>query len=139
MRTIRVGPLPERALEAAAQFHARVLPELIRPRADEDLVLIFEPAPYDHRGWRLAAVQDLARRRGDGAPPLQFKYRHTQQRLHLLDGVGHGRLALVQHLGRLGITTSIDDGQQRTPLLQADLGFTTGGYRRFGSRHHCLQ
>ena len=61
MRTIRVGPLPERALEAAAQFHARVLPELIRPRADEDLVLIFEPAPYDHRGWRLAAVQDLAR------------------------------------------------------------------------------
>ena len=61
MRTIRVGPLPERALEAAAQFHARVLPELIRPRADEDLVLIFDPAPYDHRGWRLAAIQDLAR------------------------------------------------------------------------------
>jgi len=24
-------------------------------------VLIFDPAPYDHRGWRLAAVQDLAR------------------------------------------------------------------------------
>jgi hypothetical protein len=24
-------------------------------------VLIFPPAPHDHRGWRLAAVQDLAR------------------------------------------------------------------------------
>jgi hypothetical protein len=31
------------------------------PRPGEDLVLIFAPAPYDHRGWRLAAVQDLAR------------------------------------------------------------------------------
>jgi len=27
----------------------------------EDLVLVFPPAPYDHRGWRLAAIQDLAR------------------------------------------------------------------------------
>jgi hypothetical protein len=25
------------------------------------LVIIFPSAPYDHRGWRLAAVQDLAR------------------------------------------------------------------------------
>jgi len=31
------------------------------PRPGEDLVLVFPPAPYDHRGWRLAAVQDLAR------------------------------------------------------------------------------
>ncbi|MXP41476.1 hypothetical protein GRI75_07445 [Altererythrobacter soli] len=25
------------------------------------MVLIFPPAPHDHRAWRLAAVQDLAR------------------------------------------------------------------------------
>ena len=41
------------------------------PLAGEDLVLVFPPAPYDHGGWRLAAVQDLARaaapRRVNGA------------------------------------------------------------------------
>jgi len=31
------------------------------PPLGEDLVLIFPVAAYDHRGWRLAAVQDLAR------------------------------------------------------------------------------
>jgi hypothetical protein len=61
MRVFRVGPLPESALEAAAEFHARVVPALDPPRSGEDLVIIFPPAPYDHRGWRLAAVQDLAR------------------------------------------------------------------------------
>jgi hypothetical protein len=61
MRVVRVGPLPEAALEAAAEFHGRVLPELDPPRSGEDLVLLFPPAPHDHRGWRLAAVQDLAR------------------------------------------------------------------------------
>jgi len=60
MQVVRVGALPEGALEAAAEFHARVLP-LIPPQNGEDLVVIFPPAPYDHRGWRLAAVQDLAR------------------------------------------------------------------------------
>jgi hypothetical protein len=61
MRAVRVGPLPEGALEAAAEFHAKVVPALIPPHPGEDLVLIFPPGPYDHRGWRLAAVQDLAR------------------------------------------------------------------------------
>jgi hypothetical protein len=60
MRAIRVGALPDGALEAAAEFHAVVLP-LIPPRNEEDLALIFPLASYDHRGWRLAAVQDLAR------------------------------------------------------------------------------
>lgn len=61
MRVVRVGLLPEAALEAAAEFHARVLPTLSPLHSGEDLVLIFPLAPYDHRGWRLAAVQDLAR------------------------------------------------------------------------------
>ena len=63
MQVVRVGPLPEHAIEAAAAFHASVLPGILAnpSRSGEDLVLVFEPAPYDHRAWRLAAVQDLAR------------------------------------------------------------------------------
>ena len=65
MRVLRVGPLPERAIEAAAVFHAQVVPEVLvalgPPTPGEDLVLTFPPASFDHRGWRLAAVQDLAR------------------------------------------------------------------------------
>lgn len=65
MRVVRVEALPERALEAAAEFHARVVPGLKAlfdpPQDGEDLTIIFPPAPYDHRGWRLAAVQDIAR------------------------------------------------------------------------------
>jgi hypothetical protein len=61
----RVGPLPGTALEAAAEFYARVLPivlaQRVPPRTGEDLVLVFDPASYDHRPWRLAAIQDLAR------------------------------------------------------------------------------
>jgi hypothetical protein len=55
---LRIEGLPESALDAAAAFHTEWLP---RARADGDLVLVFPAAPYDHRGWRLAAVQDLAR------------------------------------------------------------------------------
>ena len=65
MAVFRVGPLPEGALEAAAEFHARVLAEIIP--VEEDLVLVFPSARYDHRGWRQAAVQDLAR----AAAPLR--------------------------------------------------------------------
>jgi hypothetical protein len=67
MALLRVGALPERALDAAAMFHAEVLPrirELQSGQAD-DLVLVFEPASHEHRAWRLAAVQQLAR---DHAP-----------------------------------------------------------------------
>lgn len=63
MTVLRVGPLPQGALDAAALFHANVLPkvrtELIA--AADHLVLVFDPAEHDHRGWRLSAVQDLAR------------------------------------------------------------------------------
>ena len=61
MRVVRVGPLPERAIEAAAAFHAQVLANLVPPPLEEALVLVFAPANHDHRGWRLAAIQDLAR------------------------------------------------------------------------------
>lgn len=64
MRLVPIGPLPERAVDAAAEFYARVVPmiDLRAPDAEEDhVVLLFDPAPYDHLGWRLAAVRDLAR------------------------------------------------------------------------------
>ena len=65
MALYRVGPLPDGALAAAARFHAEVLPEVLT-RLDtllegKDLVILFAPADYTHRAWRLAAVQQLAR------------------------------------------------------------------------------
>ena len=61
MAAFRVGPLPEDALEASSSFHSGVLPKVLAELGRDDLVLVFAPAPYDHRGWRLAAVQSLAR------------------------------------------------------------------------------
>jgi hypothetical protein len=61
MALLRVGRLPEAALAAAAEFHARVLPQINPPRSGEDLLLVFQPADHTHRAWRLAAVQGLAR------------------------------------------------------------------------------
>lgn len=63
---LRVGPLAGSPLDAAAQFHAEVLPQardLLREQ--EDLTLVFAPADHEHHGWRLAVVQALAR---DHAP-----------------------------------------------------------------------
>jgi hypothetical protein len=63
MALLRVGALPAGALDAAAVFHADELPRLraILARDGDDLVLVFAPAGHEHRGWRLAAVQQLAR------------------------------------------------------------------------------
>ena len=47
MPVVRVGPLPAAALEAAAEFHARVLPDIVL--VGEDLVLVFPSAPDDVR------------------------------------------------------------------------------------------
>ncbi len=59
-----VGELPDDALAAAARFHAESLPEIEAALAKEgtSLVLAFPPADPVHRGWRLAAVQGLARK-----------------------------------------------------------------------------
>ena len=62
MALLRVGPLPDSALAASAEFHARVLPLIDLPRDGEPfLLLVFLPADHTHRAWRLAAVQGLAR------------------------------------------------------------------------------
>lgn len=59
---LRVGDLPPAPLDAAARFHGEWLVKARNALADaEALVLVFPAASYEHRGWRLAAVQDLAR------------------------------------------------------------------------------
>jgi len=59
---LRVEGLPDGALDAAAAFHAEWLSRAREALAESDaLALVFPGAAYDHRGWRLAAVQDLAR------------------------------------------------------------------------------
>ncbi|KPL68154.1 hypothetical protein SZ64_08485 [Erythrobacter sp. SG61-1L] len=64
---LRIQGLPEAALDAAAAFHARYLPAIRKELASgaEALVLVFPEAPYNHTGWRKAAIADLAR---DAAP-----------------------------------------------------------------------
>ena len=63
MAVLRVGPLPEEALAAAARFHAEVLPGMRAALAamPPHLTLVFSPADHPHRAWRLAVVQGLAR------------------------------------------------------------------------------
>ena len=61
---IDVTELPAEPLDAAAEFHARELPEIRDDsgiHSELDLVIVFEPAGHDHRAWRLAAIQELAR------------------------------------------------------------------------------
>jgi hypothetical protein len=63
---LRVEGLPDDPLDAAAHFHAEVLPRVRDAAAGVDHVtLVFAPADHTHRGWRLAVVQGLAR---DHAP-----------------------------------------------------------------------
>ncbi len=59
-----VGPLSADPLEASVDFHARILPgiEFALGGGANPLTLVFEPASAQHRAWRLATVQGLARR-----------------------------------------------------------------------------
>lgn len=59
---LRVEGLPEGALDAAAAFYGDWFSKVRQALTESDAVaLVFAAAPYDHRGWRLAAIQDLAR------------------------------------------------------------------------------
>ena len=60
---LRVGVLPQKPVEASAEFQARILPSVLAElaKAPPHLVLLFDPAGPDHHGWRLAIVQNLAR------------------------------------------------------------------------------
>lgn len=62
MATVRIEAreLPAAPLDAAAAFHARILPEA-RREAGNDIVVLFDPADHTHLHWRTAAVEELAR------------------------------------------------------------------------------
>ena len=62
---LRLEGLPERPLDAAAYFLANCVQDI---RRDFDtlskpscLTIVLETAGHEHRSWRLAAIQELAR------------------------------------------------------------------------------
>ena len=62
LAVIRADDLPENPLDAAAWFHAAMLPRVRAALADgSDLALVFPPGDKAQHGWQLAAVQALAR------------------------------------------------------------------------------
>ncbi len=57
---VRVGVLPDDALDAASAFHTEVLPRL-RALPDAAITCVFPEAGHGHAEWRRAAIQSLAR------------------------------------------------------------------------------
>lgn len=65
---LTIEGLPDNPLDAAAYFYAEVLPGIRRDfglMPTFNLTIVFDPAGHEHRAWRLALVQELAR---DHAP-----------------------------------------------------------------------
>ena len=64
---VRVGGLPESALDAAAAFHADWADEVRHAAAQgsEYVIVVMPPAPFDHADWRRAAAHALARAHPD--------------------------------------------------------------------------
>lgn len=58
---VRIENLPAAPLDAAAAFYGWVPDARAVLAGVDSLVLIFDPAGHEHRSWRLAAVQELAR------------------------------------------------------------------------------
>lgn len=59
-----ISSLPDAPLDAAAEFFARHVPQIredLRGLDGSTLTIVFEPAGHEHRAWRLAAIQELAR------------------------------------------------------------------------------
>jgi hypothetical protein len=64
MVTLQITGLPDAPLDAAMVFHGDWLAQIrdvLKLSGDESLALVLPPADHSHRGWRLAAVQELAR------------------------------------------------------------------------------
>ncbi len=59
--------LPATPLDAAAQFHARIVAVVRKAMVpDGDVAIVFDPADHTHSAWRLAAIQELAREAAPG-------------------------------------------------------------------------
>lgn len=63
-KIIPIRDLAEAPLDAAADFHAVHLSKIrhnLQAVPVSNLVVVFAPAGPEHRAWRLAAIQELAR------------------------------------------------------------------------------
>ncbi|MCB2065971.1 MAG: hypothetical protein KDE15_04940 [Erythrobacter sp.] len=58
---VEVTGLPAAPIDAAAAFHRDFVDQIRRYAREGDVVVVFDHADHDHRAWRLAAVQELAR------------------------------------------------------------------------------
>lgn len=68
-RVIAIDDLPDSPLEAANRFYAAYAASIrddLRAQSGLNVVILFEKAGKQHRGWQLAAVQDLAREAAPG-------------------------------------------------------------------------
>ena len=61
MAAVRVAGLPDAPSAAANAFYQQIGALLASPSRGENLTLMFEAADHTHTGWRLAAIQSLAR------------------------------------------------------------------------------
>jgi|TARA_R100000049_G_C1941454_1_gene85698 hypothetical protein len=86
---IRVERLPGPALDAAAAFHAHWAQQVGAAAIDSEFViLVMDPAPFDHADWRRAAARDLARAHADNC-------------INIVAGLEGAALArMVEFLGR---------------------------------------
>ena len=99
MELVRIAGLPDDPLEAAAAFHAEHAARL--RAAVADILIAFPAADHTHQGWRLAAVQMLARAK---AP----------QRINAVSGGSAATIAaafeyLARAPGMTGQLISLDD------------------------------
>ena len=86
---LRVERLPGAALDAAAAFHAHWAQQVRDAARDSEFVIVvLDPAPFDHADWRRAAARDLARAHADNC-------------INIVAGLEGAALArMVEFLGR---------------------------------------
>jgi hypothetical protein len=90
---LRIEGLPASPLDASAYFHAKVLPEIRAAYAGQpeiDLIVVFDPAGHEHRAWRLAVIQELAREVAAAARGYLEAAKGVTGQLLALDGNGAG-------------------------------------------------
>lgn len=65
MVSVWLRDLPESPLDAAAQFYGESAQDIRNEfeafRDFANYTIVFDPAGHEHRSWRLAAIQELAR------------------------------------------------------------------------------
>jgi hypothetical protein len=58
---VEVAGLPAAPIDAAARFHSAYVDRVRELMPASDVAVVFPAAGHEHRAWRLAAIQELAR------------------------------------------------------------------------------